>query len=96
MIATTPLYMTRLIEIARRQMRGLSADTTMKFVLSALWNLTDESPRACHCFYRHQGIDMAVECLKVRVTTCGLDSITHCSYKYIIFVTFIMRRSATL
>lgn len=57
--------MTRLIEITRHQMARVSVDATMRFSLSAIWNLTDESPDACKVFYELQGIDLAIECMKV-------------------------------
>lgn len=64
-LASNPRYMGRLIEITRAKMSGVHTDRTMRFALSALWNLTDESPQACHCFYNLFGIDMAISCLKV-------------------------------
>jgi len=61
--------MTRLIEITKLKMSRVSVDCTMKFVLSALWNLTDESPLACHCFLNLDGVELAISCLAVSHTT---------------------------
>ena len=40
-------YMKKLLSIVRGRMQDNVMDITMKFTLSALWNLTDESPRTC-------------------------------------------------
>ena len=40
-------YMKKLLSIVRGRMQENVMDITMKFTLSALWNLTDESPRTC-------------------------------------------------
>lgn len=64
-LASNPQYMVRLIEITRNKMKSLTTDRTMRFALSALWNLTDESPKACHCFFKLHGLELAIECLKV-------------------------------
>ena len=39
-------------------------DITMKFTLSALWNLTDESPRTCKVFLENDGMDLFLEVLQ--------------------------------
>ena len=39
--------MKKLLSIVRGRMQENVMDITMKFTLSALWNLTDESPRTC-------------------------------------------------
>jgi Zyg-11 family protein len=40
-------YMKKLLSIVRERMQEAVIDITMKFTLSALWNLTDESPKTC-------------------------------------------------
>ena len=40
-------YMKKLLSIVRDRMTDHVMDITLKFTLSALWNLTDESPRTC-------------------------------------------------
>ncbi|XP_067936313.1 protein zyg-11 homolog B-like isoform X2 [Watersipora subatra] len=62
-LASNSKYMLRLIEITKEKAEILSTDGVIKFALSALWNLTDESPKACHCFSKLQGLELAVSCL---------------------------------
>lgn len=38
-------------------------DITMKFTLSALWNLTDESPRTCKVFLDEEGMELFLDVL---------------------------------
>ena len=40
-------YMKKLLSIVRTRMQENHLDITLKFTLSALWNLTDESPKTC-------------------------------------------------
>ncbi len=40
-------------------------DTTLRFTLSALWNLTDECPEACHAFVAVGGLKIYAKVLKV-------------------------------
>lgn len=40
-------------------------DATLKFTLSALWNLTDESPTTCRHFIENQGLDLFIKVLEV-------------------------------
>lgn len=40
-------------------------DATLKFTLSALWNLTDESPTTCRHFIENQGLDLFIQVLEV-------------------------------
>jgi hypothetical protein len=47
-------YMKKLLSIVRERMQESVIDITMKFTLSALWNLTDESPKTCKV--KHLGI----------------------------------------
>ena len=64
-LASNATYMQRLIDITKSKVEVLSTDYVMRYVLSALWNLTDESPKACHRFFKLEGIDLAVNCLAV-------------------------------
>lgn len=41
-------------------------DATLKFTLSALWNLTDESPTTCRHFIENQGLELFIKVLEVR------------------------------
>jgi Zyg-11 family protein len=47
-------YMKKLLSIVRERMQESVIDITMKFTLSALWNLTDESPKTCKV--KHLGV----------------------------------------
>jgi len=40
-------YMKKLLSIVRERTQDSVIDITMKLTLSALWNLTDESPKTC-------------------------------------------------
>lgn len=40
-------------------------DSTLKFALSALWNLTDETPTACRHFIQCKGLELYMELLEV-------------------------------
>ena len=48
-------YMKKLLSIVRGRMQDSLMDITMKFTLSALWNLTDESPRTCQATLNNNG-----------------------------------------
>lgn len=44
-------------------------DATLKFTLSALWNLTDESPTTCRHFIENQGLELFIKVLEVHNNT---------------------------
>lgn len=48
------------------KLQGNAFDLTLKFTLSALWNLTDESPPTCQNFIDNEGLKLFVDILKVR------------------------------
>ena len=54
-------YMKKLLSIVRGRMQDNVMDITMKFTLSALWNLTDESPRTCKVSFDKTDIDKTVK-----------------------------------
>ena len=54
-----------LLDIAARRVNRAEVDGTLKFDLSALWNLTDESPTACHLFVQLGGMELFVKLLKI-------------------------------
>lgn len=41
-------------------------DSSLKFALTALWNLTDETPGAARTFLKCQGLELYLEVLEVR------------------------------
>jgi len=57
--------MNLLLSIAKERLPHRRIDGTLKFDLSALWNLTDESPKACHLFVDLGGLDLYVNLLCV-------------------------------
>ena len=42
--------MEKLLQIVKQKLQAGEVDVTLKFTLSALWNLTDESPTTCETF----------------------------------------------
>lgn len=57
----------QLLHIVRQKATQGVVDATLKFTLSALWNLTDESPTTCRHFIENQGLDLFVKVLEVYV-----------------------------
>jgi len=57
-------YMKKLLSIVRGRMQEALMDITMKFTLSALWNLTDESPRTCKVFLDEEGMELFLDVLR--------------------------------
>lgn len=59
------LYMRKLLSLVQRRMEERVVDITLKFTLSALWNLTDESPATCEVFLSEKGLCLFLQLLKV-------------------------------
>merc|ERR1719193_1549766 len=57
-------YMKKLLSIVRERTEEMIVDVTMKFTLSALWNLTDDSPKTCQVFLDENGMDLYISVLK--------------------------------
>lgn len=57
-----------LLEIVEQKTNLNEVDTTFMFTLSALWNLTDESPTTCRHFIDNQGLELFMRVLEVRIT----------------------------
>ncbi|KAK2723083.1 protein zyg-11 homolog B-like [Artemia franciscana] len=55
-LGAQPQYMKKLLQIVKSKTDSEVADITLKFTLSALWNLTDESPITCEKFLQHNGM----------------------------------------
>ena len=55
-------YMKKLLSIVRTRMQENHLDITLKFTLSALWNLTDESPKTCKGDSNQKLFDVKVHC----------------------------------
>ncbi|XP_076151231.1 protein zyg-11 homolog isoform X1 [Alosa pseudoharengus] len=56
--------MEQLLSIVQQKASAGVVDSTLKFALSALWNLTDESPAACRHFLQCQGLELYTEVLE--------------------------------
>ncbi|ELK26724.1 Protein zyg-11 like protein B [Myotis davidii] len=54
----------QLLQIVKQKTNQNSVDTTLKFTLSALWNLTDESPTTCRHFIENQGLELFMRVLE--------------------------------
>ncbi|XP_041704825.1 protein zyg-11 homolog isoform X2 [Coregonus clupeaformis] len=58
------LFIVKLLHIVRQKATQSVVDATLKFTLSALWNLTDESPTTCRHFIENQGLDLFIKVLE--------------------------------
>ncbi|XP_030062511.1 protein zyg-11 homolog isoform X4 [Microcaecilia unicolor] len=54
----------QLLQIVKQKTNQNLVDTTLKFTLSALWNLTDESPTTCRHFIENQGLELFMKVLE--------------------------------
>uniref|UniRef100_A0AAY4CTY3 Protein zer-1 homolog-like C-terminal domain-containing protein n=1 Tax=Denticeps clupeoides TaxID=299321 RepID=A0AAY4CTY3_9TELE len=54
----------QLLHIVRQKTSQVTVDATLKFTLSALWNLTDESPTTCRHFIENQGLELFIKVLE--------------------------------
>ena len=50
--------MKKLLELVRHHVTAGQVNITLKFTLSALWNLTDESPSTCSVFLNEGGMEL--------------------------------------
>lgn len=64
-----PLRPQQLLHIVRQKATQGMVDATLKFTLSALWNLTDESPTTCRHFIENQGLELFIKVLEVHTNT---------------------------
>ncbi|GAB1863790.1 Protein zyg-11-like protein B [Camponotus japonicus] len=63
MLGAQPQYMLKLLAMVRSKVESKLVDITMKFTLSALWNLTDESAITCKVFLDEGGMELFLEVL---------------------------------
>ncbi|XP_025110002.1 protein zyg-11 homolog B-like [Pomacea canaliculata] len=63
-LGSKPRYMRKLLSLVKSRMETQNFDITLKFTLSALWNLTDESPPTCGVFLSEQGLDLFMNMLQ--------------------------------
>ena len=68
-LGANPVYMEALLDIVRQRVVTSLADNDimLKFTLSALWNLTDESPKTCSMFLSKGGMDLYLRVLQVGI-----------------------------
>ncbi|XP_034180534.1 protein zyg-11 homolog B isoform X1 [Osmia lignaria lignaria] len=64
LLGAEPLYMSKLLQMVKSKMESKSVDITMKFTLSALWNLTDESVTTCEVFLDEGGMELCLKMLE--------------------------------
>lgn len=63
------MHLQQLLHIVRQKATQGVVDATLKFTLSALWNLTDESPTTCRHFIENQGLELFIKVLEVSTNT---------------------------
>ncbi|XP_069693619.1 protein zyg-11 homolog B-like isoform X2 [Periplaneta americana] len=74
LLGAQPQYMRKLLSIVRAKVQSSSVDITIKFTLSALWNLTDESPTTCSVFLEEGGMDLFLEVLVTFQDECAVET----------------------
>lgn len=76
-LGAEPHYMTHLLGILKEQIIDEDdfLDIIMvKFTLSALWNLTDESPKTCNVFLLHDGLSLMIKLLETFVGETSVEA----------------------
>lgn len=63
-LGANPQYMRKLLSMVQTRVANSMADITLKFTLSTLWNLTDESASTCTVFLDHGGAFLFLEVLR--------------------------------
>ncbi|XP_076463188.1 protein zyg-11 homolog B-like [Babylonia areolata] len=64
-LGSKPRYMKKLLQLVKGRMETRIIDITLKFTLSALWNLTDESPPTCSVFLGENGLELFMMMLQM-------------------------------
>ncbi|KAG0712443.1 Protein zyg-11 B [Chionoecetes opilio] len=67
-------YMQKLLTLVKRRMEEKMVDMTLKFTLSALWNLTDESPVTCEVFLKENGLELFQQLLQVFAKDAAVET----------------------
>ncbi|XP_070563133.1 protein zyg-11 homolog B-like isoform X2 [Ptychodera flava] len=67
-------YMKKLLNIVKKKAEEIQADVTLKFTLSALWNLTDESPTTCNIFLSEGGLELLMHILEIFPNETALET----------------------
>lgn len=63
-LGARPTYMRKLLAMVQNRVDTLISDITLKFTLSALWNLTDESAATCTVFLEQGGAYLFLNVLR--------------------------------
>lgn len=63
-LGATPKYMRKLLAMVQSRVDTIVADITLRFTLSALWNLTDESSATCTVFLEQGGAHLFLNVLR--------------------------------
>lgn len=63
-LGARPIYMRKLLAMVQSRVDSKTSDITLKFTLSALWNLTDESAATCTVFLEQGGATLFLNVLK--------------------------------
>ncbi|XP_015836544.1 protein zyg-11 homolog isoform X2 [Tribolium castaneum] len=63
-LGARPVYMRKLLAMVQNRVESGVSDITLKFTLSALWNLTDESAATCTVFLEQGGAYLFLKVLK--------------------------------
>lgn len=58
----------QLLAVVRQKATVGAVDSSLKFALTALWNLTDETPGAARNFIQCRGLELYQEVLEVRTS----------------------------
>ncbi|XP_060534393.1 protein zyg-11 homolog B-like [Cylas formicarius] len=63
-LGARPVYMRKLLAMVQSRVESRLSDITLKFTLSALWNLTDESAATCNVFLEQGGAVLFLNVLR--------------------------------
>ncbi|XP_005110536.1 protein zyg-11 homolog B [Aplysia californica] len=58
-------YMKKLLMLVEERLVNQELDITLRFTLSALWNLTDEAPSTCNVFLMEGGLELFMKLLEL-------------------------------
>lgn len=64
-LGASHIYMSKLLSMVEARLPEKKDDMTLKFTLSALWNLTDESAATCAAFLKQGGANLFLDTLIV-------------------------------
>ncbi|XP_053655723.1 protein zyg-11 homolog B [Cherax quadricarinatus] len=74
LLGAKSVYMRKLLSLVQTRMEERAVDITLKFTLSALWNLTDESPATCEVFLAEKGLHLFLQLLNVFARDAAVET----------------------